>query len=95
MVYLVTEYVEPLQINLSQYVANDATSRQQKDLFIAWGIFQTTVNIALCELKYNDRCIVYLCFQRALSFLNNDGNLQHNSVHIGSIFVNSAGGKSS
>jgi hypothetical protein len=43
MVYLVTEYVEPLQINLNQYVANDAQSRQQKDLFIAWGIFQTTV----------------------------------------------------
>ena len=43
MVYLVTEYVEPLQINLNQNVANDAKSRQQKELFIAWGIFQTTV----------------------------------------------------
>ncbi len=28
---------------------------------------------------------------RALAFLNNDGNLQHNAVSTGSIFVNSAG----
>lgn len=35
--------------------------------------------------------IVYLCDQRALSFLNNDGNLRHNNVCISSIFVNQAG----
>lgn len=29
--------------------------------------------------------------QRALSFLINDGNLRHNNVHIGSVFVNAAG----
>lgn len=30
-------------------------------------------------------------FQRALSFLNNDGNLRHNNVCIWSVFVNNAG----
>lgn len=30
-------------------------------------------------------------FQRALSFLNNDGNLRHNSVCLSSVFVNAAG----
>jgi len=29
--------------------------------------------------------------QRALSFLNNDGNLRHNNVSIWSVFVNSSG----
>lgn len=29
--------------------------------------------------------------QRALSFLNNDGNLRHNNVNIWSVFVNSSG----
>lgn len=39
-----------------------------------------------------------LCFrfrlpqkQRALSFLNNDGNLRHNNVSVWSVFVNSSG----
>lgn len=30
-------------------------------------------------------------FQRALSFLNNDGNLRHNNVCVSSVFVNQAG----
>lgn len=29
--------------------------------------------------------------QRALSFLNNDGNLRHNNVSAWSVFVNSSG----
>lgn len=29
--------------------------------------------------------------QRALSFLNNDGNLRHNNVSVWSVFVNSSG----
>jgi len=32
-----------------------------------------------------------LYFQRALSFLNNDGNMRHNNVSIWSVFVNSSG----
>lgn len=32
-----------------------------------------------------------LLFQRALSFLNNDGNLRHNNVSVWSVFVNSSG----
>lgn len=41
----------------------------------------------------NSRVIVGFIFefQRALSFLNNDGSLRHNSVSIWSVFVNSAG----
>lgn len=30
-------------------------------------------------------------FQRALSFLNNDGSLRHNNVNIWSVFVNTSG----
>lgn len=30
-------------------------------------------------------------FQRALSFLNNDGSLRHNNVSIWSVFVNASG----
>lgn len=30
-------------------------------------------------------------FQRALSFLNNDGNLRHNNVSVWSVYVNSSG----
>lgn len=30
-------------------------------------------------------------FQRALSFLNNDGNLRHNNVSVWSVFVNITG----
>lgn len=33
----------------------------------------------------------FCLFQRALSFLINDGNLRHNNVNISSVFVNSAG----
>jgi SCY1-like protein 1 len=32
-----------------------------------------------------------LIFQRALSFLNNDGSLRHNNVSIWSTFVNASG----
>ncbi|XP_018327549.1 N-terminal kinase-like protein isoform X2 [Agrilus planipennis] len=66
VLYLATEYVEPLAFHLEKLKINDA----QKDLYTAWGIFQIT---------------------RALSFLNNDGNLRHNNVNIWSIFVNTAG----
>lgn len=31
------------------------------------------------------------CLQRALSFLNNDGNMRHNNVSIWSVFVNASG----
>lgn len=33
----------------------------------------------------------YFRLQRALSFLNNDGNLRHNNVSSWSVFVNNAG----
>jgi SCY1-like protein 1 len=32
-------------------------------------------------------------FQRALSFLNNDGNLRHNNVNLWSVFVNEESGE--
>ncbi|XP_057365193.1 N-terminal kinase-like protein [Daphnia carinata] len=68
--YLVTEYVEPLQFHLNSYSTDFPKSKQQKELFIAWGLFQVV---------------------RALKFLNNDGNLQHNSICLGNILVNTAG----
>lgn len=37
--------------------------------------------------------MAFLLIQRALTFLNNDVNLQHNSICLGNILVNSAGGK--
>ncbi|KAJ8941930.1 hypothetical protein NQ318_013263 [Aromia moschata] len=66
LLYLATEYVDPL----GNHLENLSLEGPQKDLYIAWGIFQIT---------------------RALSFLNNDGNLRHNNVNIWSVFVNSSG----
>ncbi|KAJ3649115.1 hypothetical protein Zmor_020875 [Zophobas morio] len=66
VLYLATEYIEPLASHLEKLTIEGA----QKELYIAWGIFQIT---------------------RALSFLNNDGNLRHNNVNIWSVFVNSSG----
>ena len=99
--YLVTEYVEPLQFVLNNFSSNNPNSKQQKDLSIAWGLFQVTViyfSLALSLSNYSSSIRLYLfvtfgLLQRALSFLNNDGNLQHNSVCLGSILVNTAGGK--
>ncbi|CAH0550341.1 unnamed protein product [Brassicogethes aeneus] len=64
--YLATEYVETLFDHLEKLPLEGP----QRDLYVAWGIFQIT---------------------RALSFLNNDGNLRHNNVNIWSVFVNSSG----
>ncbi|KAG5866921.1 hypothetical protein JTB14_013531 [Gonioctena quinquepunctata] len=66
VLYLATEYVDPLIDHLQSL----SLEVPQKDLYVAWGIFQIT---------------------RALSFLNNDGNLRHNNVNIWSVFVNSSG----
>lgn len=51
-------------------------------------IFRFAFHLAISVLTNN-----YFRFspQRALSFLNNDGSLRHNSVSIWSVFVNSAG----
>ena len=89
-VYLVTEAIEPLGCHLSNFEADDEKKKQQKELFIAWGLFQITVSP---QVKKPLSVFPYVrhFFQRALAFLNNDGNLQHNSVGTGSIFVNSAG----
>ncbi|CAG9136314.1 unnamed protein product [Plutella xylostella] len=64
--YVATECVEPL----ATHVVDMKLEGQQRDLFLAWGIFQIT---------------------RALSFLNNDGNMRHNNVCLYSIFVTMAG----
>uniref|UniRef100_A0A2M4BCN2 N-terminal kinase-like protein n=1 Tax=Anopheles marajoara TaxID=58244 RepID=A0A2M4BCN2_9DIPT len=66
MLYVATEPVEPL----GTHIARLASEGPQRDLYLAWGIFQIT---------------------RALSFLNNDGNLRHNNVSVWSVFVNTAG----
>lgn len=66
VIYLATEYVEPLAVHLQK----QSIEGPQKELYVAWGIFQIT---------------------RALSFLNNDGNLKHNNVNIWSVFVNNSG----
>ncbi|PNF36414.1 hypothetical protein B7P43_G15898 [Cryptotermes secundus] len=66
VLYMATEYVEPLETHLTQL----SKEGHQRELYLAWGIFQIT---------------------RALSFLNNDGNLRHNNVCMSSVFVNSAG----
>lgn len=74
MIFMATEYVIPLQLRLEKLSQIDTKDRQlaeqQRDLYLAWGIFQIT---------------------RALSFLNNDGNLRHNNVCMWSVFVNAAG----
>nr|CAI5858080.1 unnamed protein product [Callosobruchus analis] len=66
VLYLATEHVDPLKDHLEKLPLEGP----QRDLYIAWGIFQIT---------------------RALSFLNNDGNLRHNNVNIWSVYVNSSG----
>ncbi|PSN48910.1 hypothetical protein C0J52_03481 [Blattella germanica] len=66
VLYLATEYVEPLEVHVTQL----SKEGHQRELYLAWGIFQIT---------------------RALSFLNNDGNLRHNNVCLSSVFVNAAG----
>ncbi|CAH1112214.1 unnamed protein product [Psylliodes chrysocephalus] len=66
VLYLATEQVDPLKEHLEKL----PLETPQRELYIAWGIFQIT---------------------RALSFLNNDGNLRHNNVTIWSVFVNSSG----
>ncbi|XP_018784609.1 PREDICTED: N-terminal kinase-like protein isoform X2 [Bactrocera latifrons] len=64
--YIATEAVEALGTHIEKL----ASHGPQKDLYLAWGVFQIT---------------------RALSFLNNDGNLRHNNVCVWSVFVNSSG----
>lgn len=66
VLYVATEYVEPF----GTYAATMQLEAAQKELYLAWGIFQIT---------------------RALSFLNNDGNLRHNNVSCWSVFVNGCG----
>ncbi len=39
-VYLATEAVEPLQQHLAEFVTNSQKKKQQKNLSIAWGLFQ-------------------------------------------------------
>lgn len=43
VLYLVTEYVEPVGIHLDKLSLDE----HQKDLYVAWGIFQTTVCTAM------------------------------------------------
>ncbi|GLH15166.1 N-terminal kinase-like protein [Gryllus bimaculatus] len=69
VIYLATEYVVPLHTYLGE-LSKDGKEGHQRELYLAWGIFQIT---------------------RALSFLNNDGNLRHNNVCLSSVFVNGAG----
>ncbi|CAD0203839.1 unnamed protein product [Chrysodeixis includens] len=64
--YVATEYIEPL----ATHIEDTKLEGPQKELFLAWGIFQIT---------------------RALSFLNNDGNMRHNNVCLYSVFVTLAG----
>ncbi|XP_055524243.1 N-terminal kinase-like protein isoform X2 [Wyeomyia smithii] len=66
VLYVATEQVEPL----GTYFEKLTGEGPQKELSLAWGIFQIT---------------------RALSFLNNDGNLRHNNVSAWSVFVNGSG----
>ncbi|CAH1116733.1 unnamed protein product [Phaedon cochleariae] len=66
VLYLATEFVDPLK----EHIEKLCLEGPQKEMYIAWGIFQIT---------------------RALSFLNNDGNLRHNNVNIWSVYVNSSG----
>ncbi|XP_053665496.1 N-terminal kinase-like protein [Anopheles marshallii] len=66
VLYVATEPVEPLGTHIGKLAAEGP----QRDLYLAWGIFQIT---------------------RALSFLNNDGNLRHNNVSVWSVFVNTSG----
>ncbi|EAT39222.1 AAEL008954-PA [Aedes aegypti] len=66
VLYVATEQVEPLGTHFEK----QAGEGPQRDLYLAWGIFQIT---------------------RALSFLNNDGNLRHNNVSAWSVLVNASG----
>lgn len=66
VLYVATENVEPL----GTYFEHLDMDVAQKELYLAWGIFQIT---------------------RALSFLNNDGNLRHSNVSCWSVYVNKCG----
>lgn len=46
VLYIATEAVEPLSVYLNQLTLEG----QQKDLYLAWGLFQITVNISLISL---------------------------------------------
>ncbi|XP_075223189.1 N-terminal kinase-like protein yata [Lycorma delicatula] len=57
MLYLATEYVEPLSAHL-ETCANEG---QPKDLYLAWGIFQITRALSFlnndCNLRHNNVCL--------------------------------------
>lgn len=48
MIFMATEYVVPLQSRLDSLLEADVKDRhmveQQRDLYLAWGIFQITVS---------------------------------------------------
>lgn len=48
MIFMATEYVIPLQTRLDKLLETDEKDRvlayQQRDLYLAWGIFQITVS---------------------------------------------------
>jgi len=59
-VYLVTESVQPLFFNLRDFPSQSPKDKQQKELFIAWGLFQVTRGLSFlnndCHLQHNSVC---------------------------------------
>ena len=80
-------------MSLSTFSNTNPQSKQQKELFIAWGLYQVLVGFIIwlnqCSVNY---CFISLYGKRAISFLNNDVQLHHHSISLGNILVNQAGG---
>jgi SCY1-like protein 1 len=51
VLYMATEYVEPLETHLTQL----SKEGHQQELYLAWGIFQITVSSQNC-VRGNDDC---------------------------------------
>ncbi|XP_039283271.1 N-terminal kinase-like protein [Nilaparvata lugens] len=58
MLYLVTEYIEPLHTHLETSCSNEGTA---KELYLAWGIFQITRALSFvnndCNMRHNNVCL--------------------------------------
>lgn len=56
MIFMATEYVIPLQSRLEKLLDTDEKDKhlayQQRDLYLAWGIFQITVSNVLSMVTF-------------------------------------------
>lgn len=68
--YVATEYVEPL----ATHIENMKLEGQQRDLFLAWGIFQITVSIIIIVHK-----LLFIMFNVNIISITNTVNILYGS----------------